>query len=178
MIPTLDCMAGYLYNYQTREFYNLSYAHEPSTGSATFGGLPHILYLCRSSLFFYFFSPALNLYVDYCWIFLALSDLVVSSDYLLWLTFYTFSCCSMHRLFGNQVWSAYDVTFRLFYDDNVSFIYIEGDTDSHAQIYRLLCLRLYISYSKMQTSTKNISTTCECFLLICFAVLAVTSAYM
>ncbi|XP_057515190.1 membralin-like protein At1g60995 isoform X2 [Amaranthus tricolor] len=28
---------GYLYNYQTREFYNLSYAHEPSTGSATFG---------------------------------------------------------------------------------------------------------------------------------------------
>lgn len=28
---------GYLYNYQTKEFYNLSYAHEPSKGSATFG---------------------------------------------------------------------------------------------------------------------------------------------
>lgn len=28
---------GYLYNYQTNEFYNLSYAHEPSKGSATFG---------------------------------------------------------------------------------------------------------------------------------------------
>ncbi|KNA13265.1 hypothetical protein SOVF_118390 [Spinacia oleracea] len=28
---------GYLYNYQTKEFYNLSYAHEPSKSSATFG---------------------------------------------------------------------------------------------------------------------------------------------
>uniref|UniRef100_A0A7C9ARZ6 Membralin n=1 Tax=Opuntia streptacantha TaxID=393608 RepID=A0A7C9ARZ6_OPUST len=28
---------GYLYNYQTKEFYNLSYAHEPLKGSATFG---------------------------------------------------------------------------------------------------------------------------------------------
>lgn len=28
---------GYLYNYQTKEFYNLSHAHEPSKSSATFG---------------------------------------------------------------------------------------------------------------------------------------------
>ncbi|KAK9735594.1 hypothetical protein RND81_04G214700 [Saponaria officinalis] len=28
---------GYLYNYQTREFYNLSYAHEPAKVSASFG---------------------------------------------------------------------------------------------------------------------------------------------
>ncbi|GAB4855780.1 hypothetical protein Ancab_024425 [Ancistrocladus abbreviatus] len=28
---------GYLYNYQTKEFYNLSFAHEPSKGFATFG---------------------------------------------------------------------------------------------------------------------------------------------
>ncbi|XP_074311670.1 membralin-like protein At1g60995 isoform X2 [Silene latifolia] len=28
---------GYLYNYQTKEFYNLSYAHEPAKGSDSFG---------------------------------------------------------------------------------------------------------------------------------------------
>ncbi|XP_038682609.1 membralin-like protein At1g60995 [Tripterygium wilfordii] len=28
---------GYLYNYQTKEFYNLSYAHEPAVGPARFG---------------------------------------------------------------------------------------------------------------------------------------------
>lgn len=32
--------AGYLYNYQTKEFYNLTYAHEQPEGSARFGGLP------------------------------------------------------------------------------------------------------------------------------------------
>ena len=32
-------MAGYLYNYQTKEFYNLSYAQEPPEGPARFGGL-------------------------------------------------------------------------------------------------------------------------------------------
>ena len=30
---------GYLYNYQTKEFYNLTYAHEQPDGSARFGGL-------------------------------------------------------------------------------------------------------------------------------------------
>jgi len=34
-----DLMAGYLYNYQTREFYNLSYAQEVPEGPARFGGL-------------------------------------------------------------------------------------------------------------------------------------------
>ncbi|XP_042478775.1 uncharacterized protein LOC122059804 [Macadamia integrifolia] len=28
---------GYLYNYQTKEFYDLSYAHEPAVGSTRFG---------------------------------------------------------------------------------------------------------------------------------------------
>lgn len=32
-------LAGYLYNFQTKEFYNLSYAHEPPQGPARFGGL-------------------------------------------------------------------------------------------------------------------------------------------
>lgn len=32
-------MAGYLYNYQTKEFYNLSYAQEVPEGPARFGGL-------------------------------------------------------------------------------------------------------------------------------------------
>ncbi|XP_059431157.1 membralin-like protein At1g60995 [Corylus avellana] len=31
---------GYLYNYQTKEFYNLSYAQVPPEGPARFGGLP------------------------------------------------------------------------------------------------------------------------------------------
>jgi len=32
-------IAGYLYNYQTKEFYNLSYAQLPPEGPAGFGGL-------------------------------------------------------------------------------------------------------------------------------------------
>jgi len=35
----VDLMAGYLYNYQTKEFYNLSYAQEVPEGPARFGGL-------------------------------------------------------------------------------------------------------------------------------------------
>lgn len=31
--------AGYFYNYQTKEFYNLSYPQEPPEGPARFGGL-------------------------------------------------------------------------------------------------------------------------------------------
>lgn len=30
---------GYLYNFQTKEFFNLSYAQEPPKGPARFGGL-------------------------------------------------------------------------------------------------------------------------------------------
>lgn len=32
------CPVGYLYNYQTKEFFNLSYVHEPPEGPAKFGG--------------------------------------------------------------------------------------------------------------------------------------------
>ena len=35
----LISFSGYLYNYQTKEFYNLSYATELPEGSAKFGGL-------------------------------------------------------------------------------------------------------------------------------------------
>lgn len=34
----LKFVSGYLYNYQTKEFYNLSYAFEPPDGPARFGG--------------------------------------------------------------------------------------------------------------------------------------------
>ena len=40
-------ISGYLYNFQTKEFYNLSYAQEPPEGPAKFGGLLtyHSIYL-------------------------------------------------------------------------------------------------------------------------------------
>lgn len=40
-------ISGYLYNFQTKEFYNLSYAQEPQEGPAKFGGLLtyHSIYL-------------------------------------------------------------------------------------------------------------------------------------
>ena len=36
--------SGYLYNFQTKEFYNLSYAQEPPEGPARFGGRPTYSY--------------------------------------------------------------------------------------------------------------------------------------
>lgn len=47
--------SGYLYNYQTKEFYNLSYASELPEGSARFGGLLMFLfYLQLFCVFGYF----------------------------------------------------------------------------------------------------------------------------
>jgi hypothetical protein len=38
MFWSLVCCAGYLYNFQTKELYDLSYGHEPPEGPTRFGG--------------------------------------------------------------------------------------------------------------------------------------------
>lgn len=43
--------AGYLYNFQTKEFYDLSYGHEPAT-APRFGGLLNYQYLWRITTLF------------------------------------------------------------------------------------------------------------------------------
>jgi len=56
------------------------------------------------------------------------------------------TCCLLIlcRLPCDEMWGAYDVAFRILHNHYVSFIYIERDTDSYAQIHRLLCfLSLY-----------------------------------
>lgn len=51
---------------------------------------------------------------------------------------------NMCRLSCDKMWCAYDVIICLFHNDNVSFIYIERDTDSHAEVYRFaLCSFLH-----------------------------------
>jgi len=42
------------------------------------------------------------------------------------------------RLPCDQVWCTYDVAICVLYYHNVSFIYIERDTDPHAEVYRFV----------------------------------------
>lgn len=116
--------AGYLYNYQTKEFYNLTYAREQPEGSARFGGLLPFIYLPRicgpETTFFY-----MNL------VFVLL---VKSFERYWW--FGSIPC----RLFCYQVWCAYDVSICFLHHDNVSFIYTERDTDTYVEVYRFVLL--------------------------------------
>ena len=51
---------------------------------------------------------------------------------------FLFSHLFPFRLLRNQVWCAHDGTFRFLHYHYVSVIYIEGDTDSHVEVYRFL----------------------------------------
>lgn len=54
------------------------------------------------------------------------------------------------------MWGAYDVALCFLYNDNVSFIYLERDTNSDAQIYRLVFFPGLYGFSRMRTSTTSI----------------------
>lgn len=51
----MNLCAGYLYNYQTREFYNLTYAHDQPEVSLRFGGLYVLMSIRGYKYFFIFF---------------------------------------------------------------------------------------------------------------------------